>query len=109
MASMMLLNKSVYSIVIKGKCLISIFMNINEKQEKEKTKLISVYGMACDIYIFVTYLWVCGCVREREREKERQREKEKEKQILQKCMWIIHMFMVYIATHTAVPKNKKNK
>ena len=55
MASMTLLNKSVYSIAIKEKCLISIFMNINEKQEKEETKLISVYGMACDIHIFVTY------------------------------------------------------
>ena len=30
-------------------------MNINEKQDKEETKLISVYGLTCDIYIFVTY------------------------------------------------------
>ena len=51
---MILLKKSVYSIAIKEKCLISIFMTINEKH-KEETKLISVYGLACDIHIFVTY------------------------------------------------------
>ena len=54
MASTILLNKSVYSIAIKENCLISIFMNINEKQDKEETLLISVDGMACDIYIFVS-------------------------------------------------------
>ena len=43
MAALILLNKSFN--YHKEKCLISKFMNINEKQ-KEETKLISIYGLA---------------------------------------------------------------
>ena len=59
---MILLNKSVYSIAIKEKCLISIFMNINEKLEKEETKLIPVYGLACAYFqkYITEALWLEG-------------------------------------------------
>ena len=105
---MILLNKSVNPITIKEKCLISLFMNINEKKKKkeEETKLISVYELTCDITLHTSKITLLKHYGKRDLLNTK-KERKRTTQTLQKCLWIMHM--VSIATHTAVPKNKMNK